>query len=147
MDKFDIVKTLEDAATVQGWNFIFSIDSYTRNIQTTKGHELGVNTLIVDVKYGIEYAGSNVGTVTYQCLMMLGRKYDADGWGSSHEEYDSEKYNRRLKDLVASLADFIGVFACSNELEVDAGQFQFSKNMFNDNLDFVVGNNVIFKQS
>lgn len=146
MEKFKLIEALEAAAESTGWAFIFSIDSYMRSTRTAQSFENGQNVLVVDVKYKPTYGGSSVTGVVYTCLMMLGRKFDSDGVGASLDEYDREKFDRRLNELAQSLAEFMGVVACDNGLELSPGTIQFGKNMFADNIDFAFSNNVTFTQ-
>lgn len=144
MEKFAIIEALEEAAEALGWEFVFSLDAYSRALHTGKAYGKGVNVLIADVKFNPDFSGSNVGEVSYTCLIMLGRKFDSDGRGASYDEYDSQKYTRRLKGLVVDLCTYLGNVACANELEVNAGTITPAKNMFPDNLDFAIANNVTF---
>lgn len=147
MEAFKLIETAETAATANGWKFIFSLDQYENESRLAQTWGDGVNVLIMDVKYkpkyGTDYGGQITG-VDYACIMRLGRKFDSDGKGASYDEYDREKFDRRLNDLASSLASFLGDLACNNGLTLEAGEIYLAKNLYGDNLDFAFSTGIKF---
>lgn len=147
MDAFTLVETMEAAAEAKDWAFVFSLDQYENESRLAQSWDDGTNVLIMDVKYtpkyGTEYGGQLTG-VDYACIMRLGRKFDSDGKGASYDEYDREKFDRRLNELAKSLASFLGTFACDNGLTLTPGEIYLAKNLYGDNLDFAFSTGVKF---
>jgi len=100
----------------------------------------GELVLVADFKVQPTYAGVKYSSLKYTCLLMLGSKFDADGLGATLDEDSQQKYDRRLKMLVSSLAGFIGEFKCNNELDVNPFTIEIGVNVFDTNLDFAITN-------
>lgn len=161
MDNFDIVTALNDYATSKGWHFIFYVSTPTQelaevNIQTTKEYIDGELILAVAVSATPQVVGSVVDNVRYECLMMLGRKFDPNptpnnedinGSVSNLDETDKQKYDRRLGFLLQTLSESVADFGCQNGLRnVSSGNITFAKNMLDENIDFAVSRNATFTQ-
>lgn len=146
MEQFDILGALEAAAIAKGYKFIFGYDRFYDNIEAIQQYSNGELVLIADFKILPSYSGVKYSNLQYTCLMMLGRKFDANGLSSDLDENFEQKYNRRIKDLLKFLADFIGEFACDNELDLTPAQIVPLINKGDENIDFVMANNVIFNQ-
>jgi len=140
MEQFDIISQLEDAATAKGWKFAFGLDRWSHNIAVQQEYELGELVLITDVRVQPTHVGVKYSSIKYTCLLMLGAKFDNDGLSSTLDETDLQKYDRRLKVLMQNLANFIGEFSCSNELDIAPYTIELGVNVFDPNMDFAITN-------
>ncbi len=146
MEQFDILGALETAALAKGWKFVYGIDSAYNNAAAAQQYDNGDLVLIADYRVVPTYSGVKYAQISYTCLLMLGRKFDTDGQAATLDEDFEQKYTRRLKLLVNSLADFIGTFKCDNELTVTPPSITPAINVFDTNIDFAIANSVIFNQ-
>lgn len=146
MDQFDIIGALETYAISKGWLFEYGFDNFYKNLAVNQEFDNGQLILIADFQANPTYKNSRVTAISYTCLLMLGRKFDADGQAASLDETSKQKYDRRLKVLAQTLAYGIADFACSNELEVTSAPIIVEINTFDANIDFATSNNAIFIQ-
>jgi len=146
MERFDILGALETAALAKGYKFVYGFNKFYNNEELTQQFNPGGIVLIADYKATPTYSGVKYSNIKYTCLLMLGRKFDANGQAAGLDENFEQKYGRRIKDLVAFLSNFIGEFACTNKLTVTDPTISPSINQFDENLDFAIANNVIFDQ-
>jgi len=140
MEQFDIIGQLKTEAEAKGWKFVYSTDKFYRNIMAQQEYADGELVLVADFKVQPTYAGVKYSNLKYTCLLMLGSKFDADGLSATLDEDSQQKYDRRLKMLVSSLAGFIGEFKCNNELDVSPFTIEIGVNVFDTNLDFAITN-------
>ena len=148
MELFDIIGALRDFAALKGWKFVYGIDSFSRNIGAGKEFDNGEKILIVDYRFVPRMIGTLVDSIQYTCLVMLGQKFDLDSEVSSLDEYDIQKYDRRLKSLGAELSVQLAVFACNNDITLSSiGTVYPQKDMYDTNIDFVIADNVSFTQN
>jgi hypothetical protein len=145
-DKFDIIGALEAYAISKGWHFVYGFNKFESNIAVMNNYTPSQMVLIADFKAEPKYSGANIGEITYTCLMMLGRKFDANGIQANLDETMMQKYDRRLKDLAYALALFIADFKCKNELELISAPISVDINVFDTNIDFAICENAIFVQ-
>ena len=146
MDQFDIIGALNTYATSKGWLFEYGFDNFYKNMAVNQQFDNGKLILIADFQANPTYKNGRITAISYTCLLMLGRKFDADGTAASLDETSQQKYDRRLKFLAATLGNGIADFACSNELEVSTAPIIVEINTFDTNIDFATSNNAIFIQ-
>jgi len=148
MEQFGIIEALEAAALAKGWKFDFAIDNRNQdfNIGVCQEFQAGDVILLAATRQTPTRVGALISEINYDCLLMLGRKFDPDGIASSLDETSKQKYDRRLSLLAKELSEFIAVFMCDNELEGTIGTVSFQKNMFDTNIDFAVTSNATFIQ-
>lgn len=146
MENFDIIGVLEAYAAAKGWHFVYGFDDFDSNIGVMNDYDPGELVLIADFRATPTYKNGKIPEITYQCLLMLGRKFDADGQASDMEETPLQKYDRRLKFLAQTLANTIAVIGCENDLEVTAGPINVDINVYDSNIDFAISNTANFVQ-
>jgi hypothetical protein len=146
MDDFDIIGTLRAYAVSQGWRFTYGLDSFYRSAQTIGHYSPGDLILVIDFNALPVYKNGKTISITYTCLMMLGRKFDLDGQVASLDETSDQKYDRRLLELMQLLSTAIADISCQNELEASTAPMGFSINEFAENIDFAVSDAVTFIQ-
>lgn len=146
MEQFNIIGALEAYALTQNWIFVYRFDNFYANIQSINEYTPGQLILCADFRATPTYSGSLVSQIKYECLLMLGRKFDSNGIVASLDETSKQKYDRRLKELCQTLASTIATFACANELDIEAGQIVVDINVFDTNIDFAVSENTVFVQ-
>ena len=138
MEQFAFIDMLEAYAISKGWNFVLKFDDFYGNIEVQKDYDPGELVLTVDYQSIPVIQNGRVVGVTYVSLMALGRKFDADTTGSSLDETYKQKYDRRLKDLEATLANSLAEFACDNQLDVTTTGINNDINVYDTNIDFVI---------
>jgi len=146
MTEFDIIGALETYAVSKGYTFIYGFDDMENNLATIGERAAGEIILIADAKATPSYSNGIITEISYNCLLMLGKKFDADGLAADIGETFKEKYTRRLQGMQSLLANFIKDFSCSNELEAESNELIMQLNMYAENLDFVVSDGQIFTQ-
>lgn len=146
MQQFDIIGALEAYALSKNWHFVYRFDSFYANIETVKEYAFGELVLCADFRANPTYSGSLVSEIRYECLLMLGRKFDADGVSATLDETSKQKYDRRLKELAQTLAGAIAEFACDNELIIESAPITVDINVYSTNIDFAISENAIFIQ-
>jgi len=146
MDQFDIIGALEAYALSKGWLFEYGFDNFYKNLAANQEFANGELILIADFQADPTYKNGRITLISYTCLLMLGRKFDADGTAASLDETSKQKYDRRLKVLAQALAGGIAEFACDNELEITTAPIIVEINTFDTNIDFATSNNAIFVQ-
>ena len=147
MDQFDIIGALEAYATANSWLFTYGVDNYYKSAQSIQDYTVGKHILIADFRATPTIKNGRIMSISYTCLLMLGRKFDPTGGTSANlDETSDQKYDRRLKELMQLLAACIGTVACDNDLEVTAGEMVVNINQYAENLDFAAATNVIFIQ-
>ena len=146
MEQFDIIGALETYALSKGWLFEYGVDNFYKSAQSVQEYPLGKLILFTDFRATPTYSNGRITEISYTCLLMLGRKFDANGLSATLDETSKQKYDRRLKDLMQLLANGIAEVACDNELEVTSGDMIVEINMFAENLDFCSSTNTVFVQ-
>jgi len=146
MEQFDIIGSLESYAISKGWRFLYGFDKFYNNIGVQEEYANGDTILTADFRATPTVKNGRVTEIRYSCLLMLGRKIDADGVRSSLDETSMQKYDRRLKDLIQMLAYGMADFACINELDLVSLPIEVDINVYDENLDFAISNNAIFVQ-
>ena len=146
MEQFDIIGAIETYALSQGWIFEYGIDEFYRSAQTAQQYDPGQLVMVADFRALPVYRNGRIMQITYTCLIMLGRKFDADGQPASLDEDSKQKYDRRLKELMQMLANAIAQIGCDNQLEVTSGDMVVEINMFSENVDFAASPNTVFTQ-
>lgn len=146
MEQFNIIGVLEQYAISQGWHFVYRFDNFHANIETSNDYTDGKYILCADFRALPVFSGMNVKEIRYECLLMLGRKYDLDGLSSTLDETPKQKYDRRLKELCQLLAMTMITVACSNQLDIEPGPITVDINVFDTNIDFAISENTIFTQ-
>ena len=146
MDNFDIIGVLEAYAIDKGWKFVYGFDSFDSNIGVMNDYNPGELVLIADFKATPIYKNGQLPEITYNCLLMLGRKFDADMTSVSLEETPKQKYDRRLKFLAQTLANSIAEIGCENELEITSAPISVDINVYDTNIDFAISNTATFVQ-
>jgi len=146
MQNFDIIGALRTYCTTNNIKFIWQYDEFYANISTTQEYSLDHLIMVVDLKPTPIINGSNVGDITYSGLMMIGKKFDADGLQASLDENQLQKYDRRLFELTSSLVTHAATFACDENLLLTMGQIDYLFNTFDANIDFVAAQAISFEQ-
>lgn len=144
MEKYAIIDQLETYALSQGWAFVYGVDEFDNNLESVRQYDPGQCVLIADFAAEPTILNSKTQSITYTCILMLGRKFDADGQAATMDETPKQKYDRRIKELMVLLATAIGAVGCGNNLDVLPGQLVVGVNVYDENIDFAVGNNVVF---
>jgi len=140
MKQFDIIGQLYRAAVANNWRFAAG-DNFYQNIELANNSiEIGQHVLTAEFNTTPTIINGRVTEINYNGSIMLGRKVDNDGQIASLDETYLQKYNARLLELMQLLANFIGQFACDNELEITSIELVHSINNFDTNIDFVGGN-------
>jgi hypothetical protein len=137
MEQFDLIGELQRVAHANKWAFLAGDDFYQNIGAAQEDYESGKLVLAVDLNAAPTIINGRVVEVTYNGAMMLGIKQDNDGVEASLDEMFIEKYQKRLLMLHQLLANFIGNFACSRELELSGITMSMDINRFDTNIDFV----------
>lgn len=168
MDKLNIVGALKSYAVSQRWHFLYGsrfMQNYEADQKEYKNGDLIL--AVFPFKSNPKYTGGGtISEVTYTGIIMLGQKFDDDGTEAipdnddtpdneevkyndgtpaSLDETQIQKYERRLKDLIALVGQHIGSFACANELEVVSCTIEEDLNKFDTLIDFALAQ-ITFKQ-
>lgn len=147
MAQFDILGALKTAAEAKGYKFLYGIDRFYRNEGAAQEFTNGELILIADFRVDPTFnSGAKFSTLRYTCLLMLGRKFDADGQAASLDETSQQKYDRRILELMSALGAFIVDFKCANELEAISAPMEPFINAFDTNIDFAMSTRAIFDQ-
>jgi hypothetical protein len=147
LDNFDLIGALRTYATSLGWRFIYG-DNFFKNYEASK-LSLTVGTLILGADPFIARPkftkAGKIESITYQGLIMLGRKYEAST-KANLDETMIQKYDRRLKELMGTLSTNLLTFACNNKLEITSAQFELSINSLDETVDFVIASVTILQE-
>lgn len=147
MEYFDIIGAIKDYAEHVGMKFIYSFDSlYSNELLNNEDFCQNEHVLIADFKATPQEAAGKIVSITYNCLIMLGRKVDYEMTRADLDETPIEKYDRRIKEMMTLLTSTLISIACINELTVDIGEIIFEQNVFDSNIDFCTATNVEFSQ-
>jgi len=147
MEQFDIIGVLKTYAEGKGWKFVYGFDRFYNNAGTDEEYQPGELVLTADFKAVPMGAAGKITEITYNCLLMLGRKVEADGeTTASLDETSIQKYDRRLKELCQMLATAILEVACTNELDVTNMPIEPQINVYDQNIDFAMSNVATFVQ-
>jgi hypothetical protein len=147
MDQFDIIGALETYAINQGWKFVYGVDEFYKSAQSVQQYDPGELLMVADFRATPTYRNGRITIINYTCLIMLGRKFDADGQAADLDEDSKQKYDRRLKQLMQLLAAAIAQVGCNNDLEITSGEMIVSINQYSENIDFVASPNTVFIQT
>jgi hypothetical protein len=140
MNNYDLVGALRTYATTKGWAFLYG-SSFMKDYEASKNYYyagqliLGADSFIV--KPNIT-PGFKVDTISYQGLIMLGRKFESTTTTSTLDETDIQKYDRRLLELMGTLSTNLLSFACTNELTIQGLQYEAQLNNLDENIDFII---------
>lgn len=78
-----------------------------------------------------------VHAVRYVGFLMLGQKCESNT-SAELDETQELKYDRRLGDIEAALAQLIAEFACAEDIEIiDSLEFDEAINQFDENIDCI----------
>jgi len=146
MEQFNIIGQIEAYALNLGWHFVYRFDNFYNNIGVMNDYAPGQLVLCADFMATPTYSGAVISEIRYECLLMLGRKFDTDGIQSTMDETPKQKYDRRLKELAQTLASTIADFACDNELTIESAPITVDINVYDTNIDFAIVENQIFIQ-
>lgn len=145
MEQFGFIEAIKLAAENKGWKFYLGIDNYYENAVLKDEMANGDIALVVRSNATPTWSGLSTGDITYSNRVMIGRKFDPDGLSASLDETYQQKYDRRLKDLETELDTFLKTFKCDNELDLGTHSgYQHGINLFDQNIDFVIINNITF---
>ena len=138
MVRFDIVGALRTLAATKGWHFILG-ENNTYEYASADQHEYQVDELVLVCSLNpipnFSIGGAIQG-VRYDGFLMLGRKFEATTMAELDETM-IQKHDNRLLDLWTILCNEVGVFACSNRLDVSINSSATLPNMLSTNIDFV----------
>lgn len=138
-EDFNIIAAFQDYAIEQGWNFLFSLNEFENNLSNLFNDAEGINTLICDVKETPSIENEVVTSVNYECLLMLGRKFDPTLLTNSNlSETHKQKYDRRLSELRVDLIGLMKKFGCTHDLRVFDNEIYYEINVYDSNADFAV---------
>jgi hypothetical protein len=146
MEQFDIIGALETYALGRGWLFYYKFDDFYSNIGVNQQFDQDKLILIADFQAEPIIQNGVIPQITYNCLLMLGRKFELAGTVSSMDETPKQKYDRRLKELAQLLSNGMAEFACNEELEITSFPVVVEINQFDTNIDFASAVNAIFVQ-
>jgi hypothetical protein len=146
MEQYGIIGAFEEYAQSKGWHNFYGIDTFYRSAATVQQYNPGELIFVYAFRATPTKVNGRTTEITYNCLMMLGRKFDETGEAASLDETSQQKYDRRLKELMQLLDIAIGEIACNNELEVTPGEIVPDINQFAENIDFAAATNVIYVQ-
>jgi len=146
MENFDIIGVLQAYASAQNWGFVYGVDAFYKSAQSVGGYLPGQLVLITDFKASPRITNGRIQSITYTCLLMLGRKFDLTGLSATLDETSQQKYDRRIKELMQMLAAAIAQIACENNLDLTVNDMIVEINQFAENIDFAVAPNVVFTQ-
>ena len=138
MDKFDLIGQLNRATLAKDWHFIYGNNFYINYEASQKKYFPNDLVLTADFTSQPTIKNALVTEIRYNGIIMLGEKENDSGYKASLDETMQQKYNRRLLRLMTLLTDFIGQFACDNELDITVNNFRVDINRFDTNIDFVV---------
>jgi len=146
MEHFNLIGELKNSAHNLGW-FFAAGDNFSQNIAIAE-ENLTAGQLVLTVKFNAypTIRGGRVQSIRYVGPILLGRKQEVEGTESSLDEDYIDKYERRLLELTQRLVNFIGEFACNNELDVSNIEIAQSLNNFSTNVDFVGGNITLIQE-
>jgi hypothetical protein len=144
MEDFDIIGALETYAISRGWLFYYTFDDFYSNIGTNQQLVQDQLILIADFQAEPVIQNGKIQQITYNCLLMLGRKFELAGTSSDLDETPKQKYDRRLKELAQLLSYGMAEFACNEELEITSFPLVVEINQFDTNIDFASAVNAIF---
>ena len=146
MEFFDIIGEIKRYCEEVGFKFIYSFDSLYSNELLNEDFCQNEHVLIADFKATPEEAAGKIISITYNCLVMLGRKVDYEMTTANLDELPIEKYENRIKEMMLLLVSSLTSIACRNELTLNIGEIVFEQNVFDANIDFCTATNVEFVQ-
>lgn len=146
MELFDIIGAIKNYAESIGMKFIYSFDSLYSNELLNENFCQDEYVLIADFRASPIEAAGKITSITYNCLVMLGKKVDYEMTMANLDELPIEKYENRIKEMMTILASTLISIACRNELNLTIGEIIFEQNMFDANIDFCTATNVEFIQ-
>ena len=138
MVQFDLIGQLNTSAKSKGWHFIYGNNHYVNYEATIKKIYAGDFLLTADFSCVPIIKNGLVTEITYTGLIMLGVSMDDNGQKANLDETMQQKYDRRLLELMQTLANYIGEFACLNELDVNITNMRLDINRTDTNIDFIV---------
>jgi hypothetical protein len=137
MEQFDLIGELQRVAHANKWGFVAGDDFQANILTAQQDYVSGQLVLVANLNAAPTIINGRVVEISYNGSMMLGIKQDSDGTEASLDEYFYEKYQKRLLMLHQLLANFIGDFACSRELELSGITMSMDTNRFDTNIDFI----------
>jgi hypothetical protein len=137
MDNYDLIGALKAYADSQGWVFLSGTSAYQNYEASQNEYEDEQLVLAADFDARPDIAIGSVEQISYQGVLMLGRKFDADSTPASLDETYYQKYLARLKELMGLLSGVIITFSCANELDVLDVIMRMDIDTFDTNIDFV----------
>jgi len=122
--------TAKGAKLILGSNYFQSL--HANKMTLAEGQIL----LGADFNAEIERANNVVQSITYNGVIIVGRKFEAASFSSVAETFE-EKLNARLNDLIDIAIDWIGEFACMYGYAIKSERAIMQLNEFASNIDFV----------
>jgi len=149
----DIRQALKDFCTIKDIVFLYGRTDYVNAVEHWTEYVPDKLVMVADFEIGLKYYHSLPVGATYSGIIMLGRKSEikevlpipdppaepetVQTECSLDETYD-QKYDRRLTELLELVTEYIGEFACGNDLTVQNVTLSPEINKFDTNIDFVV---------
>ena len=146
MEILEIITLLQTFCANRGWHFIYGVNQFERNLQTIREYLPDELVLIADFRVDPTYQNNKITKVRYTCLFMLGRKSEYCNTANL-DESNQQKYDRRIKDLIEAFTVGVIAFACENELDIISAPITVGLNVYDENIDFVISESVIFEES
>lgn len=136
INRYDIPNLFSDYCNGKGWVFCYGTDEYMSAMSAGSAFE--PDQLIFAMDWAVTPTlaqGGAVDSVTHNCTIMLGRKFET-GTMASLDETMKQKHDRRLAELCELLINMVDDITCYSELQPSLGQGRPLPNMWNNNIDF-----------
>lgn len=136
MDRLDFISYLRSWCATNKIYFAAGEQDYIN--ATTDQNVFGNWDLIMcaDLTLTPNFSETGVESVTYNGYISLGRKREEATYSSIDETF-LQKYDNRLKDLVAMLVNFFGELQCQEEATLNNCTMDYLLNRTDVNIDFV----------
>lgn len=144
MIEFGLEEKVKQYAASKGWDYVFALDDNEVNKVLDFDQSPANYVLIFTDNPTPTNEGLITVSVSYACDIKLGRKYDADGLSAELMETHEQKKDRRLQEMKAELNTMVKVLSCDNDLTSSGTLIETFVNRFDNNVDFVAMQNLIF---
>lgn len=139
---FDIYSTLRTYCNSKDIVFIAGSDEFA-NIDLSQKEITDHNYILVcDLDITPVVRSYAIQEYEYTGLIMLGRKFDPTLTESSLDENFEQKWDNRLNELFSYLTNLMIDFTCVNGLSLELGKTDMILNKYDENVDFVVYQNI-----
>lgn len=136
INRYDIPNLFKDYAESKDWVFCYGSDEYMSAMSAST--DFDVDQLILGMDWAVTPTlaqGGAVDSVTHNCTIMLGRKFEETTMASLDETMQ-QKHDRRLAELCEMIINMVEDITCDSELQPSLGQGRPLPNMWSNNIDF-----------